>query len=348
MVLRKVFIMRMSASLVIVVLALSVGVASLVLGPHRSRHDPAPPPDHAPPPEGVTDPAGVRLVPIPAGEFWMGGEKPPARQLEAFPFALYGKKASYFSDEYPRHRVRITRPFYLGECEVTVGQFRRFVGETGYQTEAEKDGTGGWGYNPGTRKMEGRRPGYTWRGAGFEQTDQHPVVNVSYHDALAFCAWLSKKAGRVYRLPSEAEWEYACRAGTETRYHNGDDPRMVREVAHCLDETRMQKYGHVHEIEFPPGGPFTAPVGGLRPNAWGLYDMHGNAWEWCGDYYDEEYYARSPSADPRGPAETNVRVRRGGGWNSFPLYARASFRNYNSGDSRCVNLGFRVLREMAR
>jgi sulfatase modifying factor 1 len=296
--------------------------------------------------EALTDSAGIRLVRIPAGEFSMGGEKPAEVQIAAFPFALYGKKGSYFSDEYPPHRVRITRPFYLGQCEVTVGEFRRFVRETGYATAAEKDGTGGWGYNREKQRIEGRVPRYTWRDAGFEQSDEHPVVNVSYHDALAFCDWLSRTEGRHYRLPTEAEWEYACRAGSTTRYHNGDDPDRLREVANAFDHHGLQKYGHVHEIELPPDGPFTVPVGRYKPNAWGLHDMHGNAWEWCSDWYDEEYYARSPRTDPPGPAESNVRVRRGGGWNSFPLYARASFRNYNSSDSRCVNLGFRVLREI--
>jgi formylglycine-generating enzyme required for sulfatase activity len=244
--------------------------------------------------------------------------------------------------------VRITRPFYVGRYEVTVGQFRRFVRETGYRTEAEADGTGGWGYNPATQKCEGRKPHFTWQDGGFAQTDEHPVVNVSYNDALAFCAWLSDKEGKKYRLPTEAEWEYACRAGTETRYHNGDSPDALHGVARVLDVRGATKYGHVHQITTPPSGPFTAPVGSYRPNAWGLYDMHGNAWEWCSDWYDEEYYGKSPVEDPRGPAEGNVRVRRGGGWNSYPMYARASFRNYNSAPSRCVNLGFRVVREVGR
>ena len=98
----------------------------------------------------------------------------------------------------------------------------------------------------------------------------------------------------------------------------------------------------------PPEGPFTTKVGSYEPNAWGLYDMHGNAWEWCSDWYDEEYYAQSPVDDPTGPASGTVRVRRGGGWNSFPLYARSSYRNYLASGSRCVNLGFRVVREAPR
>src|SRR5262249_55721295 len=156
---------------------------------------------------------------------------------------------------------------------------------------------------------------------------------------------LSRKERARYRLPTEAEWEYACRAGTSTRYHFGDDPARLHEVARILDTRVATKYGHVHQIDIPPGSPFTVPVGSFRPNAWGLSGMHGNAWEWCSDWYDEDYYKSSPRTDPQGAATANVRVRRGGGWNSFPIYARASFRNYNSPESRCLNLGFRVVRE---
>ena len=113
--------------------------------------------------------------------------------------------------------MRITRPFYLGVTEVTRGQFRRFVDDAGYQTEAEKDGKGGCGWNEETKKFE-QNPRYTWQNPGFEQTDEHPVVNVSWNDAQAFIGWLSRKEGKTYRLPTEAEWEYACRAGTTTRY----------------------------------------------------------------------------------------------------------------------------------
>ena len=137
--------------------------------------------------------------------------------------------------------MRITRPFYLGKYEVTVGQFRRFVDDSGYQTEAEKDGKGGWGWNETANKFE-QAPRYTWREAGFEQTDLHPVVNVSWNDAVAFAEWLGKKEGKTYRLPTEAEWEYACRAGTTTRYFCGDDPEALAEVGNVADATAREKY----------------------------------------------------------------------------------------------------------
>ena len=137
--------------------------------------------------------------------------------------------------------MRITQPFYLGVHEVTRGQFRRFVDEAGYQTEAEKDGKGGWGWNEETKKFE-QNPRFTWQNPGFEQTDEHPVVNVSWNDAVAFIAWLSRKEGKTYRLPTEAEWEYACRAGTTTRYSCGDDPEGLAAVGNVADGTAKEKY----------------------------------------------------------------------------------------------------------
>jgi len=146
------------------------------------------------------DSRGKKLVLIPAGEFMMGS---PEDEEER-------------NDEEKQHRVRITRSFYLGIHEVTIAQFRRFVDDTKYKTEAEKDELGGLGWNEAEGKFK-VDPKYTWRNSGFKQEDSHPVVNVSWNDAEAFCAWLSKKEGQAYRLPTEAEWEYACRAGTRNR-----------------------------------------------------------------------------------------------------------------------------------
>ena len=143
----------------------------------------------------------MKLVLIPAGEFLMGS---PDSDKDAE------------DDEKPQHRVRITRPFYLGAHEVTRGQFRRFVDETGYRTEAEKNDAGGLGYDAQSKKLKQDRK-FNWLNPGFEQTDEHPVVNVSWNDSVAFAEWLSRKEGRTYRLPTEAEWEYACRAGTKTQ-----------------------------------------------------------------------------------------------------------------------------------
>jgi formylglycine-generating enzyme required for sulfatase activity len=146
-----------------------------------------------------TNSIGMKLTLIPDDEFLMGSdESDPNARDEEFLDKAAGRKE--------KHRVRITQPFYLGVHEVTRGQFRRFVDEAGYQTEAEQDGKGGWGWNEDVQKFE-QNPQYTWQNPGFEQTDEHPVVNVTWNDAVAFAAWLSRKEGNTYRLPTEAEWE---------------------------------------------------------------------------------------------------------------------------------------------
>jgi formylglycine-generating enzyme required for sulfatase activity len=198
------------------------------------------------------------------------------------------------------------------------------------------------------KKSEGRRADFDWRNPGYPQSDRHPVVNVSYNDALAYLSWLSAKEGKRYRLPTEAEWEYANRAGGATRYSGTNDPADLPKFARAIDLSRHPDFGHVQSLIIEPDDPtaFPAPVGSLAPNAWGLYDMHGNVWEWVADWYGEDYYAVSPVDDPQGPASGDTRVRRGGAWNSFPIWLRSSFRNINTPESRCLNLGFRVARDL--
>ncbi len=313
------------------------------------------------PPRRTANSIGMKLVLVPVGQFMMGSNESMDELLKSFPAYKVEAKTDYlFQDEYPRHLVRITRPFYMGQCNVTVGQFKKFAKDTGYKTEAERTdpgrnaeeradrarfGQGGWGYNAKSGMCEDRDPKYNWLNTGFPQTDDHPVVNVTWNDAVAFCQWLSRKEGKTYRLPTEAQWEYACRAGTTTRYSNGDDPKQLARVAHVQDDAGRDKFPHVQEIFMPKDGKFTAVVGGLPPNKLGLCDMHGNVWQWCADWYGKDYYAKSPVDDPAGPDSGQRRVRRGGAWNSFPLYVRASFRNWNLPCSRCVNLGFRVVRD---
>jgi len=296
-------------------------------------------------PERMTSKGGLKLVYIPSGEFLMGGGESAEELVAAFP--EYRRKAEFFSDEYPRHRVRITRGFWIGVYEVTVEQFRRFVEETGYLTEAERDGTGGWGCSLEQGRCFGRSTEYSWRDPGYPQSDLHPVVNVTWNDAVAFCDWLSAREGARYRLPTEAEWEYVARAGSETRYAFGDDPSALPGDARVLSTKGRETFPHVQELDIDSasGEYFPVEVGRFEANAFGAHDMHGNVWEWCGDWYAPDYYAHSPSLDPSGPASGTRRVRRGGAWNSFPLWVRPSFRNWNTPVSRCVNLGFRVLRE---
>ena len=235
----------------------------------------------------ITNTLGMKLKLIPAGEFAMGSDV-------ADPDASEDEKV-----DGEKHRVRITRPFYLGTTEVTVGQFRQFVAAKNFKTEAERDRKGGYGWNEAKAKFT-QGPRYTWRAPGFRQEDDHPVVNVSWNDAVAFCEWLSKQEGQTYRLPTEAEWEYACRAGRSTLYSSGDDPELLATVGNTADETAREKYPDwTDTIKARDGFVYTAPVGRFHPNAFGLYDMHGNVWEWCADWYDPEYYSKAPAADPR-------------------------------------------------
>jgi formylglycine-generating enzyme len=288
----------------------------------------------------------LKMVLIPAGEFKMGsGES--AEATAAFFKKTYGEgflEAAFFKHEHPQHRVRITKPFYLGTYHVTRGQFRQFVKDAGYKTDAEKDKLGAYGWDPDKKEIDWNE-NYSWRNAGFEQTDEHPVVNVSWNDAVAFCQWLSKKEGQTYRLPTEAEWEYACRAGTTTRYYSGDDPETLAKVGNVADAAAKATFPDwTLTIKANDGYVFTAPVGKFTPNAFGLYDMHGNAWQWCEDRYGAEYYAKSPAADPTGPDSGTFRVLRGGSWYFRPCNSRSAARGWFAPGSRGDFAGFRVAR----
>ncbi len=316
-------------------------LASL-LGPFFARETIA-----AEPEKTVTNSLGMQLVRIPAGEFLMGSNESKESLKKAFPH-YDPKRIETLDDEYPAHKVRITKPFYMGAHEVSIEQFKKYIERSGHKTDAESDGTGGWGYNAKSNAFEGRKLEYSWRSPGFAQQDSHPVVDVTWFDAVRLCDWLSKTEGRKYRLPTEAEWEYACRAGSTTRFNNGDDP----------DE--LTKSGAIYDVDtskvFPEWTPFatkssdkhqfTAPIGKFKPNAWGLYDMHGNVWEWCSDWHDEKYYANSPAEDPQGPDDGEVKIRRGGSWHTWPFYCRSSFRNWNSRTTRYVLVGIRVVMEV--
>jgi len=284
----------------------------------------------------IVNSIGMKLTLIPAGEFMMGSDGTDRDAFEdEFLDRAAGKKE--------KHRVRITRPVHLGVTEVTRGQFRRFVNEASYRTEAEKHGKGGWGWNEETKKFE-QNPRYTWQNAGFEQTDDHPVVNVSWNDAVAFAQWLSRKEGKSYRLPSEAEWEYACRAGTTARYTCGDDPEDLATVGNVADGTAKEKHPDWRAIAARDGYIYTAPAGRFGRNAFGLFDMHGNVWEWCSDGYSADYYKQSPVDDPPGALEASYRVTRGGCWRDEPRRARSAVRDGYPPGLQGSYLGFRLVR----
>lgn len=271
--------------------------------------------------EITTNQLGMKLVLVPAGEYRMG----------------FSSRADFTDrDEYP-HRVCLSRPFYLGVHEVTVGQFRRFVDATGYRTEGERGNGLNHGF-AGPDKQFDLGP-YTWRDPGFPQDDHSPVVLVSWNDATEFCRWLSLQENKSYRLPTEAEWEWACRAGATTCFSTGDAEKTLREVANIY---KVQPKPEPSAILWGEGYGFLTPVGTYRANRFGLYDMHGNVQEWCVDRYQADYYAVSPATDPKGPSEGEKRVFRGGSFDLQPWYARCANRACGIPSYRFYDLGFRV------
>jgi formylglycine-generating enzyme required for sulfatase activity len=260
------------------------------------------------PQAAITNSIGMKLVLIPAGKFTMGSPlSEPEREQEEVP-----------------HEVVITQPFYMGAFEVTQREFARVKGN---KPRAEFDSD---------------------RGGGPE----HPMETLLWKDAADFCEQLSKlpeeqRAGRQYRLPSEAEWEYACRAGASTPFSFGDSLASVQ-----ANFNGAFPYGSA------PPGPYlrkTAKVGSYKPNAFGLYDMHGNAWEWCADWYDANYYRNSPREDPLGPP-TGVLptdygdfyvVVRGGSWLDDARGCRSAYRYRAMPENGYRLIGFRVVCDVA-
>jgi formylglycine-generating enzyme required for sulfatase activity/serine/threonine protein kinase len=265
-------------------------------------------------PVEIANSIGMTLRLIPPGKFLMGSpEDETGRQ----------------SNEGPLHEVSITKPFRMGVHDVTVGQFDAFVKATGYRTEAEK-GDGSFRFVLGDDKDKWKRdPATNWKNVGFEQSDNHPVVCVSWNDARAFCEWLSAKEGKSYALPTEAQWEYACRTGTATSGPFGGDD--VPELGRFAWFNRNSEWK-------------THAVGRKGANPWGLFDMHGNVWQWTADRFAADYYANSPKEDPPGPAAGELRVLRGGAWDNDAGLCRAAFRLGNRDPSyRTTSFGFRVV-----
>jgi len=238
------------------------------------------------------------------------------------------------------HEVRISTSFYVQSTEVTVGQWRAFVAETGYLTEAERNG-GTWFIDGG---QWNRRPGFYWDNPGFAETDSHPVTCISWNDAQAFVRWLNGREGTSkYRLPTEAEWEYACRAGTVTSRYWGEDIFASCRHANMADQSARRFFTGWTVVECDDGHAFTAPVGSYSPNAYGLYDMLGNAWEWSQDWCAP--YSSFAQIDPRGPSSGMSRVLRGGSWESMPASVRSANRYCLVPDMNNNGTGFRLARD---
>jgi sulfatase modifying factor 1 len=293
-------------------------------------------------PVDPTNTIGMKLVVIPAGDFFMGSTPLQIHQVRQDDPSF---RKDWDRAEQPQHHVQISRPFLLGAYEVTRGQFGIFVQSTKYLTDAERDRKGGMGYDAATNEFK-QDPHFNWRNAGFPQSDDQPVINVSWNDAVAFCQWLSRKEKISYRLPTEAEWEYACRAGSTSLYFFGDDPEALAGAANVADMTAREKFSSWAGINARDGHIFTAPVGSFQPNPFGLFDMHGNVWEWCGDWFSDNYYAKSPEKDPKGPAAGTVRVFRGGSWYDAASLCRSAFRYWDVPTYRDYFLGFRIAAEL--
>jgi len=289
-------------------------------------------------PSEITNSIGMKLVLIPAGEFLMGAKLSTEEVYKKYPGGP--KNSSYYKAEHPRHKVRITRRFYMGVHEVTVGDFKKFVAITSYKTAAEKGGSSlGLGKSGAWAEIKG----LSWRKPGYPQTDRHPVACVSWHDAKAFCDWLSKKEGKRYRLPSEAQWEHACRAGTSTVFSWGDSADEGKgHLNGAGEEGNPNGQAWNFHFDFDDGYRGTSPTGHYRPNDFGLYDMHGNVSEWCQDWYAPNYYEKSPSDDPTGPTSGRLRVCKSGSWYDGAWFCRAARRLGDAPATHGAALGFRV------
>ena len=298
-------------------------------------------------PSIITNSIGMKLVEVPAGEFLMGAEEEQEETLKMFPYLVDTK---LLDGEVPQHKVRITKSFYMGQYEVTLNEFLKFYRDAKYKLEAERDGKTSWGYENGKFVRSNRF--LPWKPIAWKIEQDHPAIYLTWNDAVAFCEWLSKKEGHTYRLPTEAEWEYACRAGTNSRYSFGDDPKDLIRYANVRDDSlRTTLFRDATDIGFrstflsrSDGYAWTAPVGKYLPNAFGLYDMHGNAWEWCSDWHDKDYYKSSPEEDPQGPSTGLMRVLRGGRFRGDLASARCAYRDQDSPSSRNCDYGFRVVR----
>jgi formylglycine-generating enzyme required for sulfatase activity/uncharacterized caspase-like protein len=267
------------------------------------------------------------MIVVPAGSFTMGS-----------PTNEKGRE----EDEEPQHSVTISRAFAVGKFSVTVDQFAEFVNETGYDAGSKCNKLG-----------EGieERSGLSFRNPGFPQTGSHPAVCLNWDDAKAYATWLSKKTGKPYRLLSEAEWEYAARAGTTTRYFFGDNENAICRYGNGADQTYKNKIDRKNkEVKFlncSDGYVYTAPAGSFLPNAFGLYDMHGNAEQWVEDCWHGNYQDAPADGSAWTTGRCSGHVTRGGSWYMISVAHRAAARASIVLDPRSNDTGFRIARTLS-
>lgn len=271
--------------------------------------------------------AGIEMVQIPAGCFAMGS-----------PFSETGRDA----DE-QQHKVCVAG-FELSKHEITLEQFALFVRATGYRTDAENNtdnslGCYAEGSDQGWRYVSGR----DWRNPGFSQSSNQPVVCVSWLDALAYIDWLNGESGMNFRLPTEAEWEYAARANSSAARFWGDSPTLACSYSNVADKDSFKEYPAFVPHDCRDGHVYTAPVGSFQPNSFGLYDMLGNVSEWVCSYYRNVYNGAETKCARA--SSKGLRVNRGGAWMTKPDWARAAVRARLRPRGRADSVGFRLARD---
>jgi formylglycine-generating enzyme required for sulfatase activity len=270
------------------------------------------------------------MVVIPAGSFVMGAA-PGEEERERVPNQFRGRSA-------PQHSVNV-RSFMLGKYEVTVGEFALFANETGHRTDG-----GCYVWNGSKWDID---QSINWRNPGFGQGDRHPVACVNWNDAKAYTAWLSRKTDKGYRLATEAEWEYAARAGTSTARYWGNDGNQGCGYANVADRTAKGQVSGASNwptANCDDGHAYTAPVGSFRTNAFGLHDMIGNVYEWTEDCWNDNYNGAPTDGSSWQTGDCQIRVLRGGSWRIDPRNARSANRGRVNSDDRVDGNGFRVAR----
>jgi formylglycine-generating enzyme len=279
-----------------------------------------------------------RMVTVPAGSFTMGTAVADELQ-QGMPPPQTGRAS-------PLHKVTFKRGFAIGAYPVTVAEFRAFVDTSGYQapescvTQHRVDG----------HFIYENAPGHSWRSPGFPQTDQNPVVCVSWDDGMAYAAWLSKKTGHHYSLPNEAQYEYAARAGTTTLFFWGKD-RDARacEYSNQPDFDQAKAMGNVptgpdYRFQCSDGYAWTSPVGHYKPNPWGLYDMQGNIWEWTADCWNDNYNGAPTDGSTWLTGDCDGHSSRGGSYGNAAFSAYVGVRAPRNGEYVGHSWGFRVVR----